>query len=116
MHPNISLHPHVKKEIGNMQKETEKEKDVSQRKVKLRDSPKLFKSVDIHTHTHTEHNEMSFSDQNRKTALGYTHKWTDIHMMGWEEGKRENDKEINGQYEIVKCEVLNSSVCYGFKC
>lgn len=51
---------------------------------------------------------MSFSDQNRKTALGYTHKWTDIHMMGWEEGKKENDKEINGQYEIgnwlsVKC-------------
>lgn len=100
-------YPHEKKERGNTQK-TAKEKDASQRKVKLRDSPKPFKSVDIHTHTHTEHNEMSFSDQNRKTALGYTHKWTDIHMMGWEEGKKENDKEINGQYETgnwlsVKC-------------
>jgi len=37
-------------------KETEKEKDMSQRKVKLQDSPKLFKSVDMLTHTHTEHN------------------------------------------------------------
>lgn len=72
-------------------KETEKERICHRGRLSYGTASNISKPWTC-THIHTL-STMSFSDQHRKTASGYTHKWTDIHTMGWVEGKREDDKE-----------------------